>query len=60
MDFIERVFGVSPDGGSGVLEFVLFLVPIVAATLVASIRIRRARRLHAWSATNCRDRLAAD
>jgi hypothetical protein len=47
MNFIEALFGVSPDGGSGVLEFVLFLMPIIAATLVGSIRIWRARRLHA-------------
>ena len=28
MDFIERIFGVSPDGGSGSLEFLLFALPI--------------------------------
>ena len=27
MDFIERLFGVSPDGGNGVLELSLFLIP---------------------------------
>jgi hypothetical protein len=26
MDFIERMFGVSPDGGNGVLEAVYFIV----------------------------------
>lgn len=28
MDFIERIFGIAPDGGSGVLEFLLFAVPL--------------------------------
>jgi hypothetical protein len=26
MDFIERIFGVSPDGGNGTLEAVYFIV----------------------------------
>ena len=26
MDFIERHFGVSPDGGSGLFEILLFLI----------------------------------
>ena len=28
MDFIERVFGFAPDGGSGSLEFLLFAIPV--------------------------------
>jgi hypothetical protein len=28
MDFIEKLFGVSPDGGDGVFEFLLFLIPL--------------------------------
>jgi hypothetical protein len=28
MDFIERIFGMSPDGGSGSFEFMLFAIPI--------------------------------
>jgi MYXO-CTERM domain-containing protein len=28
MDFIERVFGLSPDGGSGWFEFLLFAIPL--------------------------------
>ena len=31
MDFIERLFGVSPDGGSGMFEFLLFAVPLAGA-----------------------------
>ena len=31
MDFIERLFGVSPDNGSGATEFLLLLVPLLLA-----------------------------
>jgi hypothetical protein len=36
MDFIERIFGISPDGGSGALELALLLalLLIVAAAMV--------------------------
>ena len=34
MDFIERIFGISPDGGSGSFEAALIMVPIVIAGLV--------------------------
>jgi hypothetical protein len=40
MDFIERIFGVSPDNGSGLLEMVILLVPMVAIVLL----IRYSRR----------------
>ena len=40
MDFIERIFGISPDGGSGSLEMMLLLVPVVVATLVMVLRKR--------------------
>ncbi len=42
MDFIERVFGLAPDGGSGSLEFLLFLIPLVGLALL--ITYRRASR----------------
>ena len=29
MDFVERIFGFSPDGGSGSFEMMLLFVPIV-------------------------------
>jgi hypothetical protein len=29
MDFIEKIFGFSPDGGSGSFEVLLLLIPIV-------------------------------
>jgi hypothetical protein len=28
MDFVERLFGIAPDGGSGWLELLLFAVPL--------------------------------
>jgi hypothetical protein len=33
MDFIERLFGISPDGGSGSFEFLLLSIPICIAAL---------------------------
>lgn len=43
MDFIERIFGISPDGGNGSLELLLVLAPIVARLLAHSF-VKRARR----------------
>lgn len=42
MDFVERLFGVSPDFGSGSFEFALFAAPVL---LAAFHRILRRRRL---------------
>jgi hypothetical protein len=44
MNFIERMFGVSPDGGNGSLEL-LYLVTIAAAItlIVVALYRRRAR-----------------
>ncbi len=41
MDFIVRLFGISPDGGSGAPEFLLFAIPIAG---LAYLLIRRRRR----------------
>jgi hypothetical protein len=41
MDFIERIFGVSPDGGSGSFELLLFLVPVVGIYLLHRMRSRK-------------------
>jgi hypothetical protein len=42
MDFIERIFGISPDGGSGVFELMLFAVPIlILVSLAARRRLQR-------------------
>jgi hypothetical protein len=38
MDFIERIFGVSPDGGAGTLEVVLVLAPLFAVWLLRARR----------------------
>lgn len=35
MQFIERLFGIAPDGGSGILEICLILIPLVVAILAA-------------------------
>jgi hypothetical protein len=45
MDFIELIFGVSPDGGNGSLEL-LYVLSIAAAITFASYRLycRRANR----------------
>lgn len=42
MDFIERIFGIAPDGGSGVVEFLLAAVPL-AGIFFFALR-RRSRR----------------
>jgi hypothetical protein len=35
MDFIEQLFGLSPDGGSGWFEFLLFAVPLAGIAYLA-------------------------
>lgn len=42
MDFIERIFHVAPDGGSGVLELAIVLVVLVVLLAVATLRRQRA------------------
>jgi hypothetical protein len=43
MDFIERLFGIAPDGGSGWFEFLLFAVPLAGIAWLWQLR-RAARR----------------
>jgi hypothetical protein len=43
MDWIEEVFGVEPDGGNGLLEFVPIAVLALAAVALC-LRVARARR----------------
>jgi preprotein translocase subunit YajC len=46
MDFIERIFGFSPDGGSGSFELLLFAIPIAGiAYLLVRRRLRRQRKI---------------
>ena len=42
MDMIERIFGLSPDGGSGLYELLVFLLP-VAASVAWYLRAKRAK-----------------
>ncbi|MFL5938569.1 MAG: hypothetical protein ACJ744_16545 [Gaiellaceae bacterium] len=48
MDWIEKVLHVSPDGGNGSLELLLYLVVSIVAFLAvtgaARVRARRRRR----------------
>ncbi len=43
MDFIERIFGLSPDGGSGLLE--LAVLATITAWIVARVMARRRVRV---------------
>jgi len=42
MDFIERIFGFAPDGGNGMYELLLFIIPVLG--LIALARRRSSRR----------------
>lgn len=44
MDFIERLFGIAPDGGSGALELLLVAIPVAALAVLWGRRSRRRRR----------------
>ena len=44
MDFIERIFGIAPDGGSGSFELLLFLVPVLGSYVLYRIRSRKQKR----------------
>ena len=44
MDFIERVFGLSPDGGSGWFEFLLFAIPLAGIAWLWRRPVDRQRR----------------
>jgi hypothetical protein len=44
MDFIEKIFGVSPDGGSGLFELLLFLLPVIGILAIREWRKRATRR----------------
>ncbi len=43
MDFVERLFGFSPDGGSGAFELLLLIVPIAGTLALRAWRRRAAR-----------------
>jgi hypothetical protein len=43
MDFIERIFGIAPDGGSGLFELLLFLLPIAGIVALLAQRKHKGR-----------------
>lgn len=38
MQFIEQIFGIAPDGGSGLFELILFLIPFSGIAAVYLVR----------------------
>jgi hypothetical protein len=38
MDFIEKIFGISPDGGSGSLEMAILLAPMLLIAALVIVR----------------------
>ncbi|MDR3430176.1 hypothetical protein [Silvimonas sp.] len=46
MDFIEKIFGFSPDGGDGSFEFLLFLIPIAGVVIIWQWRRYRNSKKH--------------
>lgn len=44
MHFIEQLFGSSPDGGSGSVEFLLFAIPVLGVGLLTLWRRRNDSR----------------
>jgi hypothetical protein len=45
LDFIEKLFGIAPDGGDGSLEALVLSAIVVVAVAFASRRLIRARLL---------------
>lgn len=53
MDWIERILGISPDAGSGTLEFLIFVAPVIGFFLVHRVWLgRRKTRERDIRATN--------
>jgi hypothetical protein len=51
MDFIERLFGISPDGGDGSAELMIFAaLAIVLAGVIAARMPRVRNHLRQWFA----------
>ena len=47
MGFVEQYFGVSPDGGSGLTELMLFVtILIIGVSVAGAIALRRSQRRH--------------
>jgi hypothetical protein len=60
MDFIEQIFGVSPDGGSGTLELLLFLIPIAGMCIIAAKKLMRRNSADSISAVVKRESTSRD
>lgn len=43
VDFIERIFHVAPDGGTGSLELTIFLVFVIFPLILLALRKKRKR-----------------
>lgn len=43
MDFIERTLGFSPDNGTGSMEVLLFVIPLLCVAYLLSRRSRSSR-----------------
>lgn len=51
MDFIERLFGISPDGGDGSAELMIFAAVAIVLAGVLATRVPSVRNfLHQWFA----------
>jgi len=44
MDFLERLFGFSPDSGNGLFELLLFVLPIVGIVVLTAWHRRKGTR----------------
>ena len=44
MDFVERLFGISPDGGSGLFELLLLLIPILGGSAFLAFHLARKKK----------------
>ena len=49
MDWIERVFHISPDGGNGSLEMFIFVGIAVAVAMVLVKVLKLGPKIRAWS-----------
>jgi hypothetical protein len=44
LNFIEQIFGISPDGGSGTLEVLFFAIPVIGLCILYWFRSLRNKR----------------
>jgi hypothetical protein len=43
MDWIERIFGISPDGGSGAIELLAFMIPVLVLCVLCGVWAEKRR-----------------